>query len=75
MEGNGVRMRASPGSNLSLAFVLNRFDGRFTDRTVCLVDNEDAPLPDSKKGPFALAIPGDKSPARWVRRVTSIEVR
>ena len=68
-------MRASPGSNLSLAFVLTQFDERFTDRTVYLVDNEDAHLLDSKTGPLAFIIPGDKSPARWVRRVTSIEVR
>ena len=59
----------------AVVFAITQFDERFTDRLIYLVDHEDAHSLDPKTGPLALIIPGDKAPARWVRRVTSIEVR
>jgi hypothetical protein len=68
-----VLVRAADG--YGVAFGITQFDERFTDRTVYLVDNVDGHPLDSKWGPLALIISGDKVPGRWARMVTAIDVQ
>lgn len=51
-------------------FSLAELDESFTDRKVILADQADGkPLP-SDRGPFRLAVPGEKKPARSCHQVT-----
>jgi hypothetical protein len=68
-----VRVRAADG--YAVVFALTQFDERFTDRTIYLVDSQDGHPLDAKIGPLALVIPGDKAPARWARKIVSMEVQ
>jgi DMSO/TMAO reductase YedYZ molybdopterin-dependent catalytic subunit len=60
--------------NYTVDFALAEFDPAFSDRSVVLAERQDGgPLPENAR-PFRLIVPGDEHPARWVRRVKSIEV-
>ena len=68
----GVLAKASDG--YQVLFPLSEFDPAFSDRTVMLVDRRDGKPLDSREGPFRLVVPGDKRHARWIRRITSLDV-
>src|SRR5215469_3583223 len=68
----GVIAKASDG--YQVLFPLTEFDPAFSDRTVMLVDRRDGKPLDTREGPFRLVVPGDKRHARWIRRITSLDV-
>jgi len=41
---------------------------------VILADSHDGKPMDTKEGPFRIIASGDKRPARWVRKVTAIDL-
>src|SRR5262249_41129471 len=58
-----------------VAFGVAEFDPAFTDRVSILADRKDGKPLTGNEAPFQLVLAGEKRPARWVRQVTSIEVR
>ncbi len=57
------------------AFGLAEFDPGFTDRISILADRRNGTALPNDAAPFQLILMGEKRAARWVRQVTSIEVR
>ncbi len=58
-----------------VVFSLAEFDSSFTDRVILLADTSDGnPLP-AAKGPFQLAVPGEKKPARSCFQLSELLVR
>lgn len=57
-----------------VVIALPELDPGFTDRVILLADKVDGHPLDSKTGPFRVAVPGEKRPARWVRQVVSLRV-
>ena len=68
-----VRARASDGYEVVLAPA--ELDPSFRDEQVLVADNKDGKPLSAHDGPLMLIVPGDKRPARWVRMLTSIELR
>ncbi len=56
-------------------FSLAEIDTTFTNRTVVLADSTDGKLLPSDRGPFQLAVPGEKKPARSCFQVTEFIVK
>ncbi len=56
-------------------FALPEFDPDFTDRVILLADRRDGRMLSASEGPFRMVVPGEKRHARWVREVTSLDVR
>jgi hypothetical protein len=58
-----------------VAFAIAEIDAAFNDSVILISNTRDGQslLPDS--GPLQLVVPQDKRPARWVRQVTTLEVR
>ena len=56
------------------AFSLAELDPSLTDRQVVLAWSRNNEPLNAAQGPLRLVVPDDKRPARWVRRVTAIEV-
>ncbi len=79
--GDGVRGAAltkmvvvHAADGFQAGFSLAELDPSLTDRQVVLAwSRNDEPLA-SAQGPLRLVVPGDKRQARWVRRVTAIEL-
>lgn len=68
-----VLIKAADG--YEVVFALAEIDPEFTTRTIILADSVDgAPLAKGI-GPYRIVVPGEKKPARWIREVTSIDVR
>ena len=61
--------------NYEVVFALPELDPDFATRTVLLADRVDGETLASGVGPYRVVVPGEKKPARWVRNVTSIEIR
>jgi len=57
-----------------VVFALAEVDPEFATREILLAIKRDGKPLDEKQGPFRIVAPGDKRPARWIRRVTSIKV-
>ncbi|QKZ14998.1 molybdopterin-dependent oxidoreductase [Spirosoma sp. KUDC1026] len=56
-------------------FSLPELDPEFTNRMILLADSVDGmPLP-AEAGPYRIIVPDEKKPTRWIRKVTSIDVR
>jgi hypothetical protein len=55
-------------------FALAEIDPDFATREILPADKRDSKPLDEKQGPFRIVAPGDKRPARWIRRVTVIRV-
>jgi DMSO/TMAO reductase YedYZ molybdopterin-dependent catalytic subunit len=68
----GVVARAADG--YTVLFSLTEFDPNFSDRIILLADRRDGKPLDSREGPLRFVVPGDKRHARWIRRVTTLEV-
>jgi hypothetical protein len=68
-----VIVEASDG--YQVVFALPEFDPDFTDRVILLADRRDGHALASPEGPFRLIVAGEKRHARWVREVTSLDVR
>jgi DMSO/TMAO reductase YedYZ molybdopterin-dependent catalytic subunit len=58
-----------------VVFALPELDEAFTDRIVLLADRRDGKALDDHEGPLRIVVPDEKRAARWVRQVTSLEVR
>jgi hypothetical protein len=56
-------------------FALPEFDPAFTDRVIVLADRRDGHEMTSPDGPFRVIVPDEQRHARWVREVTSLEVK
>ncbi|WP_288428088.1 molybdopterin-dependent oxidoreductase [uncultured Spirosoma sp.] len=68
-----VVVKAADG--YEVVFALAELDPDFSTRTILLADSVDgAPLADGV-GPYRVVVPGEKKPARWIRQVTSLEVK
>lgn len=68
-----VVVKAADG--YEVVFALAELDPDFSTRTILLADSADgAPLADGV-GPYRVVVPGEKKPARWIRQVTSLEVK
>lgn len=68
-----VVVKAADG--YEVVFALAELDPDFSNRTILLADSADgAPLADGV-GPYRVVVPGEKKPARWIRQVTSLEVK
>ena len=68
-----VVIKAADG--YEVVFALPELDPEFATRTILLADTVDGfPLVPGV-GPYRVVVPEEKKPARWVRNVTSIEVR
>jgi hypothetical protein len=57
------------------SFGIAEFDPAFTDRVAVLADRKNGAPLSGNEAPFQLVLTGEKRPARWVRQVTSIEIR
>lgn len=55
-------------------FALPELDSAFTDRTVIVADQMDGQPLRQDRGPYRIIVPGEKKPARWIYRVTSLAV-
>lgn len=58
-----------------VAYAIAEIDVAFNDHLILISDKRDGQplLPDS--GPLQIVVPQDKRPARWIRQVTTLEVR
>lgn len=56
-------------------FALGELDPSTGNRQAILADRKDGKPLDDKEGPLRVIVPDDRRPARWVRQVTSIELR
>ena len=58
-----------------VAYAIAEIDAAFNDHLVLIVDRRNGKplLPDS--GPLQIVVPQDKRPARWIRQVTTLEVK
>lgn len=66
---------AGAQSSIDLAGLDGRKDAAFNDHIILIADRRDGKplLPDS--GPLQIVVPQDTRPARWIRQVTTLEVK
>jgi len=57
-----------------VVYALPEFDPGFTDKVVIVADRREGHALGSGEGPFRLVAPDDKRHARWVRKVTVLDV-
>ena len=69
-----VGLIASAPDGYRVLFSLTEFDPAFSDRVILLADRRDGKRLENREGPLRLIVPGDKSHARWIRGVTTLEV-
>jgi DMSO/TMAO reductase YedYZ molybdopterin-dependent catalytic subunit len=76
LRGKGLRqvVIAHCSDHYDIVFALAEFDDEFNTRTILLADRQDGQALTDAVGPLRLVVPGDKRPARWAHRVTSLEV-
>ena len=63
---------ASDGYKVACA--LAEADPVFATREIILADKRDGKPLDAREGPFRIIAPGDKRPARWIRKVTEMKI-
>ncbi len=68
----GVVAIASDGYRV--LFSLTEFDAAFKDRAILVADRRDGKPLDEREGPIRLVVAGDKRHARWVRKLTTLDV-
>ena len=68
----GVVAIASDGYRV--LFSLTEFDSAFNDNAILIADRRDGKPLDEREGPIRLVVAGDKRHARWVRKLTTLEV-
>ena len=58
-----------------VAYAIAEIDAAFNDHIILIADTRDGKplLPDS--GPLQIVVPQDKRPARWIRQLTTLEVK
>jgi len=66
-------VKASDG--YQVIFALPELDPAFSKKVVILADRRNGQPLSDKEGPFRLVVPDEERQARWVRQVTSIELR
>jgi hypothetical protein len=64
---------ASDGYHVVIA--MPEVDASFTDRVILLADTRDGAPLSADEGPLRLIVPGEKRQGRWVKHVTSVELR
>jgi len=66
---------ATAADDYRVAFALAEVDADFNDHVILIADTRNGKplLPDT--GPLQIVVPQDKRAARWVRQVTTLEVR
>jgi DMSO/TMAO reductase YedYZ molybdopterin-dependent catalytic subunit len=77
LKGDEVRdyVEAAATDNYKAIFTLVELDSMFQDNKVIVADTMDGkPLP-SDHGPLQLVVPQDRRHARWVRMLTTVNVR
>ena len=67
-----VLVKASDGYQAVIA--LPEIDTAFTDKVIILANKEDGKPLSNEAGPFQIIVPGDKRPARCVRKVVAINI-
>ena len=58
-----------------VVFAIPELDPDFTDRVVVIADRRDGHPIAPPEGPFRLVVPREKRHARWVREVTTLDVK
>ena len=66
---------ATAADGYQVAYAIAEVDEAFNDFTILIIDRRDGQplLPDA--GPLQIVVPQDKRPARWIKQVTTLEVR
>jgi Oxidoreductase molybdopterin binding domain len=65
----------SAADGYKVIFALAEFDPEFGNNGALLADRRDGKPLDAKEGPFRLILPREQRAGRWVRQVTTIELR
>jgi hypothetical protein len=77
MKGRGLArvVIATAADDYQVAFAIAEVEADFNDHVILVADTRDGKplLPDT--GPLQLIVPQDKRAARWIRQVTTLEVR
>ncbi|MEO7158033.1 MAG: molybdopterin-dependent oxidoreductase [Vicinamibacterales bacterium] len=77
LRGNALAraVLATADDGYQVAYSIAEVDEAFNDFMILIVDRRDGQplLPDS--GPLQIVVPQDKRPARWIKQVTTLEVR
>jgi len=68
-----VIVKAADG--YQVVFALPELDPSFNNKVVLLADRRNGEPLSGKEGPFRLIVPDEARQARWVRQVTTIELR
>ncbi len=71
----GVVLVVGAADGYRAVFALAEIDPAFTDRVVLQADRRDGKPLSGAEGPLRIVVPGEKRQARWVRQVTSLELR
>ena len=66
---------ATAADGYQIAFAIAEIDAAFNDHVILIADSRNGKplLPDS--GPLQIVVPQDRRPARWMRQVTTLEVK
>lgn len=77
LRGSGLKdyVVVEAADAYGVVFALPEFDPDFTDRVILLADRRDGHPLSAREGPFRIVVPGEKRHARWVRRVTALDIR
>lgn len=74
-EALGLVLVVGAADGYRAVFALAELDPAFTDRVVLLADRRDGKPLSGAEGPLRIVVPGEKRQARWVRQVTSLQLR
>ena len=66
---------AAAKDNYRATFTLGEIDESTGNKPVFVCDKQDGKTLSENEGPVRLVVPSDKRPARWVRMLTSLEIR
>ena len=68
-------VRASASDGYAVVFSLSEIDPEFHPGEIIVADQMNGQPLDAKSGPFRIVASEDKRPARWVRNLTTLELR
>ena len=63
------------GDGYQVAFAIAELDAGFTDQLVLIADTRNGKPLLADSGPLQIVVQQDKRAARWIRQVTTLEVR
>jgi len=73
--GMSLVVIASAKDNYHAAFALAELDESVGDKQAFVCDKQDGKALSTNDGPLRLVVPSDRRPARWVRMLTSLEIK